>query len=182
MQCINACSPLVEGYFSSANDFWIETPYNTQLKEFFNLYRISAAFIDPLPFVNQALKFSDQDFDGTVENDPSKIIENLFTALIASHAQVYKDLKQLDKNYAVEITDTFVGKFIASRIYTKIICNNCKHIEWIIKEEKIISLPEKLASDTFMQYNAKEGKYSFNLIEGNVCFVPSNIKIVRKPL
>lgn len=146
--------------------------------EFFITYRESSECFDPLPFVEKAFKSLDKDFDSAVEHDPLLIIERYFTALILSHAKILREIKQLDKTAQIEGSETFIGKFVSSRIYTQTTCNECLYTDWIVHEEQTITVPGKVSPDPAIPIIEKEDKYSLMVVDNRDCFVPNYRKLV----
>lgn len=100
------------------NSLWINTPFNRRLAEFFLAYKEGEGAFNPLPFFEESLLFKDRTFQYLKEHDPTEAIEKIFHALIFSHAKVVKDTKGLGADAAVNASDTFIGKYITSVIYT----------------------------------------------------------------
>lgn len=90
--------------------------------------------------MEEALHFKDKTFDYLHDNDPTLAIEKIFNALIFSHAKVVRDNKGLTPDAYVNPSETYIGKFISSRIYTQGICTKCNKSDWIVREAQLFPI------------------------------------------
>ncbi len=111
LQCLFASKALVHNYLNDRNIPMVDTPYNRDLKEFFQTYRDGEGPFEALPFVESTLLSA----PGPNVTTPMEALTQIFNVLIASQSGVLKELRG-EHSDSINVSETLVGRLLTTEI------------------------------------------------------------------